>query len=315
MSKGVSLTLVFSTLLGLTHLLTDIPSWAAADLLLLPNVFFLYVFAWTPIPVYVAGRLWSASLPQSVKLPMVGVLYLSSLTYLVVGIAQLIRFFVLPFGILTITMSVLFFRQARKIEYECKAEAGRFSILQKTASVVILVLCSTILDQPSGLVFNRHVEGANFVNADLSDLFLARRTFERVDFSGANFAGTELSGSEFTLANLSKSIFYNTKLSGVKISKSNLSDVTISNSYLYQSSIADSNLIDALINASYIGRVDLTDSKLCGAKFLALPYPRGIYNWNGSIYNGVTVLPPGVQPENEQMVYADLRCRVRDSGS
>ncbi|TVZ41945.1 pentapeptide repeat protein [Alteromonadaceae bacterium 2753L.S.0a.02] len=301
--------LCFSAMVAISHLLGNMALLVAAWVLKLPNITYLYVFAWLPLCIYVLYYTYGEKASSLVRLVVCGVFYAAFVAYLVVGVAQLYRAFIIPFGLITLYMAYFFYKSARELDAQEK-NSGYKCFLYKTVGTVLLIALSNIYAQPWKLV----VQLPNVKNVDLRDQSLAgmefnSMRFENVNLKGVDFSGTSFSNVKFENVDLSYSIFNRSKLESVKLTNSNLYSAVISKSRLYEAEIINTNMVDALIYKSFVGRVDIKESLICGTKFVELPYSDGVYSWKKSKYNKDTVFPTVLDPERKLLIESNLDCK------
>lgn len=297
--------------LGTSYFAKDIPFEIVAGVYLLPNPTYLYVFAWVPLAVYPLwhffGQGWSGAKARFVA----GIFGFSFLTFLLAATAQLYLFWILPFGLLTLVTSLIFFWKAMLLlRSSGGAFQGRKQILEILLGPALILLASTIYLQPWSLVFKLpHVTEASLQGLDLRGMHFLRVSFTDSDLSGINFSGATLSGVKFINVKMDGATFDGARLGGVtfenvvmdgasfqqaKIENTDMERASLKNAdfreaWLYQSNITESDLTAANFNESSIGRTFIEQSKLCAASFEGEWV--NVYGWDGSIRDAETTLP------------------------
>lgn len=299
--------LVFASLVIVNHLTGNMALNVAGWFLKLPNLTYLYVFAWVPIVSYIFLHCFQSQISHNIRAFFSGLLYLSAFVYLIVGAAQLIRMFILPFGLFTLYIAYVFLVRAREIAPEKEVQnVGHIIVLTKALGAVALFICSTVYNQPWSLVFHLpNVQGANLQNYDLSDMHFNMVSFTDSNLEGANFSNSQLIGVKFSDTNLSKAIFYQAKIESSEFTNINMSHSVISNSWLYQTEFSDSDLTGVLFYKTFLGRFFISNSQLCGTKFIELPYPNGLYGARDSVFDKNTIFPVDVDPEEIHAKYTE----------
>lgn len=265
---------------------------------MLPNHDYLYFFCWIPIAFYLvwsaSGKHWSSN----ALLMVAGIYGLAGLFFFLAGSAQLYRAFILPFGLLPIWVSTIFFKRSYEIfKKHCQSLQSVKCWASFLVGPAFLIAISGIYNQPWELVYHLpNVSGATLKNADLKGLNFNLVKFENSDLSGTNFSGTEFTVVSFNNVNLDDTNFYGTSADGLKISDSSLRNSSFESSYLYQSDIRNSYLVNSQFALTSGGRFFLIDNKICGANFD--PMTLSVYQWDGSFFDDSTKFPDGKTPDN-----------------
>lgn len=277
----------------------------------LPNYNYLYSFAWAPIITYVIWHLFGQTWMGSKVRFVAGVLGFSALTYLLAGAAQLYVLWVLPFGLLTIATSFLFFRKARLLLRSVQFDvSNRRSLVELLAGPLLILMISTVYLQPWSLVLKLpDVTNTALQDLDLRGTLLFKVSFTDTVLSDVDFSGADLNGVKFTNvtmrhvsfagANLGGVIFENvamdeTNFRGAQLQNSTFKSVSIRNAdfqkaWIYQTDFERADLTAANFDDSVVGRTFIQDSKLCGASFQGKDIK--VYGWQGSIYDANAKVP------------------------
>ena len=223
-------------------------------------------------------------------------------------IAAVYRWLIIPVWIIPLGAAVVMFAAGRCALRIAAMSATRWRVVvgAVTGFVCVPLVCLLMVPQPWELVRHlRDAHGADLSGADLHGIYLEgsgwfdweRISFRDADLSGADLHGATLNFLDMQQVNLQGADMRYVAMNSTELKGANLREVNLNGACLYQMNFEGVDLRDASFGAYVLGRTYLTDTNLRGTDFSkAINISRGVYGWEGAIFDATTRWPGDFDP-------------------
>lgn len=238
---------------------------------------------------------------------LAGILLFNALFYFAFGIAGIYRLFLIPVWLPPFcAVPILFLSSLRALRIARSVMRKQQVVLTSIAGFLFVIIVSLlIVQQPWDLIKQLpNAKGANLSGVDMSYVYLSGCygvTFEEANLSNADLSYARLVHCNLNMhkANLQRANLSHSSFSYVNLTEADLRGANLNNAEITGVDFTGADLRGVSLGFHARGRITMDKANVCGTDVSKIKNIRGVYTWEGTLYDSETSWPEDFNPKDE----------------